>query len=66
MLGLGAMSHLMLNSGITKAIPLIRSVRQGCPFGPLLFVIVTHSNLVKMHELAIYREIVGLVLPSRK
>jgi hypothetical protein len=66
MLGLGAVSHVMLNGGVTQAIPLTRSVRQGCPLSPLLFSIVTHPILVKMHELAISRDIVGLVLPSGK
>ena len=32
----------------------------------LLFAIVTHPILVKMHELAICGDIVGLVLPSGK
>ena len=66
MLGLGAVSHVMLNGGVTKAISLTRSVRQGCPLSPLLFAIVTHPILVKMHELAICGDIVGLVLPSGK
>jgi hypothetical protein len=66
MLGLGAMSHVMLNGGVTQVIPLTRSVRQGCPLSPLLFYIVTHPILVKMHEFAISRDIVGLVLPSGK
>ena len=66
MLGLGAVSHVMLNGGVTKAIPLRRSVRQGCPLSPLLFAIATHPILVKMQELAISGEIVGLALPSGK
>ena len=63
LLGLGAMSHIMLNGGVTKAIPLKRSLRQGCPLSPLLFSIVTHLILVKMHELATCGEI---ALPSGK
>ena len=44
---LSAVSYILLNDGVTKAIPLTRSVRQRCPLSPLLFVIVTHPNLVK-------------------
>ena len=36
------------------------------PFSPLLFVIATHPLLVKMHELAASREIVGFALPFEK
>ena len=66
MLDLGAMSHIMLNGGVTKAIPLTRSLWQGCQLNPSLFAIATHPNTVKMHEFASYREIIGLVLPPRK
>ena len=66
LVGFGAVSHIMLNGGVTKAIPLARSLRQGCPLSPLLFAIATHPILVKMHELATCGEIVGLALPSGK
>ena len=45
MLGLSAMSHVVLNGGA------INAIRQGCPLIPLLFAIATHSILVRMHEL---------------
>ena len=66
LVGLGAVSHVMLNGGVTKAIALKRSLRQGCPLSPLLFAIATHPILVRMHELATRGEIVGLALPSGK
>ena len=39
MLGLGAMPHFILNGEVTKAIPLTKSLRQGCPLSPLIFVL---------------------------
>ena len=66
MLGLSALSNVMLNGGVTKAIQLTMSLRQGYPLSPLLFLIATHPILVKMHELATGGEIVGLALQSMK
>ena len=59
LVGSGAVSHIMLNGGVTKAIPLKRSLRQGCSLSLLLFAIATHPIWVKMHALATCGEIVG-------
>ena len=39
MLGLGLLSHVMLNGVFSDTIPLTMSLRQGHPLSPLLFVI---------------------------
>ncbi len=65
-LGEASVSHVMLNGGITEPISIRRSVRQGCPVSPLLFTIVTHAILVKLHQLAEVNDLVGLRLPSGK
>ena len=57
---LGALSHVMLNGGVTKVIPSTRSLKQRCPLSPSLFVIVTQPNLANMHELGTFGKIVGL------
>ena len=66
LVGLGAVPHITLNGGVTKAIPLKRSLRQGCSLSLLLFAIATHPIWVKMHALATCGEIVGLTLPLGK
>ena len=63
-LGDASMSHVMLNGGVTQPISVRRSVRQGCPLSPLLFTIVTHSILVKLHNMPVDGDLVGLRLPS--
>ena len=63
-LGDASMSYVMLNGGVTQPISVRRSVRQGCPLSPLLFTIVTHSILVKLHNMTADGDLVGLILPS--
>ena len=63
LVGLGAMSHIMLNGGVTNTISLTISLRHGYPLSPLLFVFATHRILVKMHALTTCGEIVELALP---
>ena len=65
-LGEGSVSHVMFNGGVTQPISIRRSVRQGCPVSPLLFTIVTHPILVKLHNMAMEEELLGLRLPSGK
>ena len=65
-LGKGSVSHVMFNGGVTQPISIRRSVRQGCPISPLLFTIVTHPILVKLHNMSIEEEFLGLRLPSGK
>ena len=43
LLGQNATSHVMLNGGVTLKVFLTRSVWQGCPLNPLLFVIGIHA-----------------------
>ena len=62
----GSISHVMLNGGVTQPISIRRSVRQGCLVRPLLFTIVTHPILVKLHNMAMEEELIGLRLPSGK
>ena len=57
------MSYVILN-GVTQPISVRWPGRQGCPISPLLFTIVTHSILVKLHNMAVDGDLVGLRLPS--
>ena len=63
-LGEGSVSHVMFNGGVTQPISIRRLVRQGSPVSPLLFTIVTHLILVKLHNMAMEEELLGLRLPS--
>ena len=65
-LGEGSVSHVMFNGGVTQPISIRRSVRQGYPVSPLLFTIVTHPILVKLHNMAMEEELLGLRLPLGK
>ena len=65
-LGEGSFSHMMFNGGVTQPISIQRSVRQGCPVSLLLFTIVTHPILVKLHNMAMEEELLGLRLSSGK
>ena len=55
----------MLSGGITSNIALTRSVLQGCPLGPLLLSIITHSLLMILSRLETNHDIVCLHVPSR-
>ena len=63
-LGEDAVSHIMMNGGITCPIPLQKSLRQGCPLSPLLFAIASHPILVMLNVMAMEGQLVGLSLPS--
>ena len=63
-LGKDAVSHIMMNGGVTRPIPLQKSLRQGCPLSPLLFAIVSHPILIKLYTMARDRQLRGLMLPS--
>ena len=61
------MSYVMLNGGVTQPILVRRSVRQGCYVGPLLFTILTHFILVKLHQkMTEANNLVGLKLSLGK
>ena len=64
-LGEGSVSRVMFN-GVTQPISIRRLVRQGCPVSPLLFTIVTHPILVKLHNMAMEKELLGLRFSSGK
>ena len=63
LLGQNVTSRVMLNGGVTPKVFLTRSVRQGCPLSPLLFV-NTHPLLVMFSNLAARGDIVGLHILS--
>lgn len=65
LLGMGAESVLSLNGFLTPAIPIKRSVRQGCPLSPLLFAVATHPLFCMLEKLSTDGVLQGLRLPQR-
>ena len=59
-------SHVMFNGLVTQPIAIWRLIRQGCLVNPLLFTIMTHHILVKLHNMAMEEKLIGLRLPSWK
>ena len=60
-LGKDVVSHIMMNEGITRPIPLQKYLRQGFPLSPLLFA--SHPILVMLNVMAMEGQLVGLSLP---
>ena len=61
-LGEDAVSHIMMNGGISRPISLHKSLWQ--PLSPLLFAIASHPILVMLNVMAMEGQLVGLSLPS--
>lgn len=64
MLCFQARSHLLFNGVDVGAFFVHRSVRQGCPLAPLLFVILTHPLVLALEDAVAKGLIKGLVLPD--
>ena len=52
LLGQDAQSVIFINCFLTDPIPIRRSVRQGCPLSPLLFVVATHPLFFMLEKLS--------------
>ena len=56
-----AQSHLLINNTVTKAIQIKKSVRQGCPLSPLLYILSIEPMLESIRQDSCIK---GLPLPN--
>lgn len=60
----GATSLVLLNGRLTNRVPLTRSVTQGCPLSPLLFILAFDPLNAMLKDVIIRGSIVGVQFPT--
>lgn len=59
-----ACAQIEINGSISNPFPLSRSIRQGCPFAPTLFVIVAEALFYILRDNTLSPKVRGLHLPN--